>query len=58
MLRFLEITWLFISFLAFVAAAYNWFSRGFSDSYILFAISAISLLMFFYRRNLRKSKED
>ena len=58
MLRFLEITWLFIACLAFVAAVYNWYSRGLSDSYILFGISAISLIMFFYRRNLRKSKED
>jgi hypothetical protein len=56
-LKFLEITWLVIAVFAFAAGIYNLLKIGFNESYILFGISVISLFMFFYRRNMRKSRE-
>lgn len=56
-LKFLEITWLVIAFFALAAGVYNFVKLGINESYLLFGISAISLFMFFYRRNLRKSRE-
>lgn len=56
-LKFLEITWLVIAVFALAAGVYTLLKTGLSDSFILFGISVISLFMFFYRRNLRKSRE-
>lgn len=56
-LKFLETTWLVIAVFALSAGVYNLLKTGLNESYILFGISLISLFMFFYRRNLRKSRE-
>jgi len=56
-LKFLEITWLAIAVFALAAGIYNLLKTGLTESYLLFVISAVSLLMFFYRRKMRKSRE-
>lgn len=56
-LKFLETTWLVIAVFSLAAGVYNLLKTGLTDSYIMFGISVISLFMFFYRRNLRKSRE-
>ncbi len=51
----LEIIWLVLAILSFLAGLFTWYSEGLSDSLMLFAIAVISLFMYFYRRRLRKS---
>ena len=51
----LEIVWLALAVLSFLAGLFIWYVEEFNESLMLFAITVISLFMYFYRRRLRKS---
>lgn len=53
----LEIVWLTIAILGFLAGIYNWYQPGDGDSLMFLVITLLALMMYFYRRNLRKSKK-
>ncbi len=54
----MEHIWLFIAGLTFVFFVYNTVKQGFSESYIMLIFSALSILMFLWRRALRKKDEE
>ncbi|MFP4366136.1 MAG: hypothetical protein ACLFQA_03480 [Bacteroidales bacterium] len=53
----LEIVWLTLAILSLLAGIYNWYQPESGDSIMFFVITLLSLMMYFYRRNLRKSKK-
>lgn len=53
----LEIVWLVLAILSFLAGLFTWYSEGLAESLMLFIIAIISLFMYFYRRKLRKSQK-
>ncbi len=57
-IHILELVWLSLTVLSFLAGIYNWYQAGFSESIMFFVIMFVSLLMYIYRRNLRKSRKD
>ncbi len=54
----LELVWLSLAILSFLAAVYNWYQAGFSESVIFFIMTFISALMYLYRRNMRISRKN
>jgi hypothetical protein len=50
----LEIFWLIVGILGFVAGIYETSRHGLKESWMFFLISAVGLGMYFMRRNLRK----
>lgn len=56
-LHLLEIVWISLAVLSFLAGLYNWSRIGFRESLMFFVISLLSLMMYFFRRNLRKSQK-
>ncbi len=57
-IHILELVWLSLAGLSLLAGIYNWHQAGFSESIMFFVIMFVSLLMYIYRRNLRKSRKD
>lgn len=53
----LEIVWLTLAILGFLAGIYSWYQPGNGDSLMFLVITLLALMMYFYRRNLRKSKK-
>lgn len=53
-----ELIWLALSIFSFVTGIYETFQKGIGESYWFFIITAISVLMYFYRKNLRKKREN
>jgi len=53
----LEMVWLAIAVISIAAALYNWYELGFGESIMFFVITLLSLMMYFFRRNLRKSQK-
>jgi hypothetical protein len=51
----LEIVWLSLAILSFLAGIYNWYSHGGGESIMFFVMMLLAVMMYFYRRNLRKS---
>lgn len=54
----LEMVWLTIAVISFGAGLYNWYELGFGESIMFFVITLLSLMMYFFRRNLRKSQKS
>ncbi len=54
----LELVWLSLAVLSLLAGIYNWMQAGISESIMFFVIALMSVLMYLYRRNLRKSRKD
>ncbi len=54
----LEIVWLLLALLGLLAGIYNWFRSGPGESVMFFIIAALAFMMYFFRRNLRKSKKS
>jgi 4-hydroxybenzoate polyprenyltransferase len=52
-----ELIWLALSIFSFVSGVYTTIKLGISESYLFFIISVISILMYFYRKMLRKKRE-
>lgn len=50
----LEIFWLTVFVAAFIKSIADTFRYGISESYEFFILSALALLLYFLRRNLRK----
>jgi Flp pilus assembly protein TadB len=55
--RILEIVWLSLAILSFLAGLYNWYGHGPGESVMFFVITLLSLMMYFFRRNMRRSKK-
>lgn len=51
---FIEIIWAIFFLVSLILGIYNYFYLGITKSYMLFVVSAVSLLMFFLRRYMRK----
>ncbi|MGF1586303.1 MAG: hypothetical protein ACFCUM_13340 [Bacteroidales bacterium] len=56
-IHLLELVWISLAILSFLAGIYNWYQTGFNDSMMFFVITILSFMMFLYRRNLRKSQK-
>jgi hypothetical protein len=52
----LEIVWLSVAILSLLAGIYNWYSHGAGESLMFLVIMLLALMMYVFRRNLRKSK--
>jgi hypothetical protein len=50
----LEIFWLIAAILGFVTGIYETTRHGLKESWMFFLITAIGLIMYYMRRNLRK----
>jgi len=51
----LEVVWISLAVLGFLAGVYNWYMLGPGESAMFFVIAVLSVAMYFYRRNLRRS---
>ena len=56
-IHILELVWISLAVLSFLAGLYNWYHLGFEESLMFFVITLLSLIMYFYRRNLRRSRK-
>jgi hypothetical protein len=56
--HFLEYLWLGLGVITLATGIYETLRSGFSDSYLFFIMTVISLFMYSYRRRLRKSREN
>jgi hypothetical protein len=56
-LLLMEYVWLGIAFLTFGVFVYSTIKQGFGESYIMLIFSAVSVLMYLWRKKLRKSEE-
>lgn len=52
----LEIVWMSLAIISFLAGLYNWYESGLQESLMFFVITFLAIMMYFYRRNLRKSQ--
>lgn len=57
LMHILEIVWMSLAIISFVAGLYNWYDQSLQDSFIFFIITLLAILMYLYRRNLRRSQE-
>ena len=53
----LEVVWLIIALLSFISGIYNLIYSGVQESLMFFLITFISLIMYLFRRRLRKSQK-
>jgi hypothetical protein len=53
----LEIIWLVLALTGLFAGIYHWFRLGIQEALMFFIIAALATMMYFFRRNLRKSKK-
>ena len=53
----LEIVWMSLAIISFPAGLYNWYESGLQESLMFFVITFLAIMMYFYRRNLRKSQK-
>jgi cell division protein FtsW (lipid II flippase) len=54
----LEITWLIVAIFSFMFAAYRTHYFGIKESYPLYIIFVISVVMYFYRRKIRQANKN
>jgi ABC-type Fe3+ transport system permease subunit len=54
----LEYMWLILGIITLASGIYETIRSGFSEAYLFFIMTVISLFMFSYRRRLRKSRES
>ncbi|RLD64086.1 MAG: hypothetical protein DRJ01_01900 [Bacteroidetes bacterium] len=54
----LQILWLVVSILSLFAGIHKTIQLSFKESYLFFIFTLIALLMYFYRRNLRKTETN
>jgi predicted RND superfamily exporter protein len=52
----IEYVWLVTSILAIIGGIHKTYNKGLNQSWLFFAIAVIALLMFFFRRYLRKKE--
>jgi len=57
MTRILEIVWITLAVLSLLAGFYNWYHLGLDESVMFFVITVLSLFMYIYRRNMRRSQK-
>jgi len=55
-IHILELVWLSLAIISFLAGLYNFYKLGLQESLMFFAITFIALMMYFYRRHLRRSQ--
>jgi hypothetical protein len=53
----LEIVWLITAIICLFTAGHQTFAEGISKSYVFFIFSFVAFLMFFLRRQIRKSNK-
>lgn len=53
----LEYTWLGVAVLSLGAGVHKTYKTGFGESYLFFIIVFISILMYMFRRHMRKSQD-
>lgn len=51
----MEYVWIAVAVLSLVTGIHKTIKYGFNESYLFFIFAAISILLFFYRRYLRKN---
>jgi len=54
----LEIIWLTVSILSLLAGIYQSYRIGLNKSYLFFIIFFIAILMYLFRRQMRKSRKN
>lgn len=54
----MEHVWMIVALASFVLFVVNTVKVGFSESYLLLIFTAVSLLMSFWRKSIRKKEEE